>query len=353
MMGIVVLFAMMYRNPAVALMPDITPKPLRSKANGIINIMGYIGGLFALLVGMVFALSDYLGTTIDKNTGFYAAYTWAHNNPWAIIAPFLVASILMVISAVVLFIKIKENKVAEEVKDEMARGELEAEVVDKVEEDKPMSKANKTMLILILVAEFFWFMADNGINTFMGNYAVYYLGASSRSNMINTVFFGVGSVAGFALGGIIASKIGRKSTLLGGLGLTLFSYVLWVILTFAINPRNIGQFPFWIFILFLLRGFGMSLVHVNSFPMVVELCPNSKIGQFTGYYYASSMAAQTITPVLLGLLLYLPSFGWEYLPLYAAACILVSVIVFFFVKNVKSKKTKFAKGLEAIGESDD
>ena len=97
----------------------------------------------------------------------------------------------------------------------------------------------------------------------------------------------------------------------------------------------------------------MSLVHVNSFPMVVELCPNSKIGQFTGYYYASSMAAQTITPVLLGLLLYLPSFGWEYLPLYAAACILVSVIVFFFVKNVKSKKTKFAKGLEAIGESDD
>ena len=353
MMAIVVVFAMMYRNPAVALMPDITPKPLRSKANGIINIMGYIGGLFALLVGMVFALSDYLGTTIDKNTGFYAAYTWAHNNPWAIIAPFLVASILMVISAVVLFIKIKENKVAEEVKDEMARGELEAEVVDKVEEDKPMSKANKTMLILILVAEFFWFMADNGINTFMGNYAVYYLGASSRSNMINTVFFGVGSVAGFALGGIIASKIGRKSTLLGGLGLTLFSYVLWVILTFAINPRNIGQFPFWIFILFLLRGFGMSLVHVNSFPMVVELCPNSKIGQFTGYYYASSMAAQTITPVLLGLLLYLPSFGWEYLPLYAAACILVSVIVFFFVKNVKSKKTKFAKGLEAIGESDD
>ena len=353
MMAVVVLFAMMYRNPAVALMPDITPKPLRSKANGIINIMGYIGGAFATVVGIVFALSDYLGTTIDKETGLYKAYNWAHNNPWVIIAPFLVASILMVISAVVLFLKIKENKVAEEVKDDMARGELEAEVVDKVEEDKPMTKANKTMLILILLAEFFWFMADNGINTFMGNYAVYYLGVSTRSSMVNTIVFGVGSVIGFAVGGIIASKIGRKLTLLGGLGLTLLAYGLWAILTFVPGAVTKGQFPFWIFILFFMRGFGMSLVHVNSFPMVVELCPNSKIGQFTGYYYASSMAAQTITPVLLGLLLYLPSFGWEYLPLYAVACIVVSLVVFFFVKNVKSKKTKFSKGFEALGESDD
>ena len=353
MMAIVVLFAMMYRNPAVALMPDITPKPLRSKANGIINIMGYIGGAFATVVGIIFALSDYLGTTIDKDTGLYKTFNWAHNNPWVVIAPFLVASILMVISAVVLFIKIKENKVAEEVKDEMERGELEAEVVDKVSEDKPMSKANKTMLILILLAEFFWFMADNGINTFMGNYAVYYLGVSTRSSMVNTIVFGVGSVIGFALGGMIASKVGRKYTLLGGLGLTLLSYGLWTILTFVPGAVTKGQFPFWIYILFFIRGFGMSLVHVNSFPMVVELCPNSKIGQFTGYYYTSSMAAQTITPVLLGLLLYLPHFGWEYLPLYAVSCIVVSLVVFFFVKNVKSHKTKFSKGLEALGESDD
>ena len=354
MMAIVVLFAMMYRNPAVALMPDITPKPLRSKANGIINIMGYIGGAFAVLVGIVFALSDYLGTTLDKETGLYKAHSWAYNNPWVIIAPFLVASVLMVISAVVLFIKIKENKVAEEVRDDMARGELEAEVVDQVSEDKPMSKANKIMLILILGAEFFWFMADNGINTFMGNYAVYFLGTSTRSSMINTIVFGVGSVAGFARGGIIASKIGRKWTLLSGLGMTLFSYALWAILTFAVGGlQNSGSFPFWIFILFFIRGFGMSLVHVNSFPMVVELCPNSKIGQFTGYYYASSMAAQTITPVALGALLNLDNFSWEFLPVYALACITVSFVIFFFVKNVKSTKTKFSKGLEALGENDD
>ena len=353
MMAIVVIFAMMYRNPAVALMPDMTPKPLRSKANGIINIMGYIGGAFATVVGLVFVLSDYLGTSVNKDTGLYKDHTWAFGNIWAVMMPFIIASLLMIISAIVLFIKVKENKVADEVKDDMARGELEAEVVDKVEEDKPISKANLRVLILILVAEFFWFMADNGIGTFMGNYAIYFLGTSSRDSMVNVIIGGVGSVLGFALGGIIASKIGRKWTLLGGLGVTLLSYVLWAALTFGIGGlANCGYFPVWIYIIWFIKGFGMSLVHVNSFPMVVELCPNSKIGRFTGYYYASSMAAQTITPIALGSLLLAPSFSWEYLPVYALACTLVAAIVFFFVKNVKTKKTDFKRGLEALGQDD-
>lgn len=352
MMAIVVLFAMMYRNPAVSLMPDITPKPLRSKANGIINIMGYIGGAFATVVGIFFVLSEYLGTSVDKN-GNPKPFTWAHNNIWAIEAPFLIASVLMLISAVVLFVTVKENKVVEEMKDEMARGEEQAEVVDKVTEDQPMSKANKTMLILILLAEFFWFMADNGIGTFMGNYAIYFLKTSSRSSMVNTIVGGIGSVVGFAVGGIIASKIGRKWTLTGGLGLTFISYVVWAILTFAVGGlAGSGTFPIWIYVIWFVKGFGMSLVHVNSFPMVVELCPNSKIGKFTGLYYASSMAAQTVTPVALGSLLLIDGFGWEYLPVYALSCVVISFIVFFFVKNVKSVKTSFKGGLEGVGEAD-
>ena len=360
LMAIVVLFAMMYRNPAVALMPDITPKPLRSKANGIINIMGYIGGAFATVVGIVFVLSQYLGSATQHLTYMVGteqitsaslvikAHSWAYHNIWAIEAPFLIGSVLMLASAIVLFFTIKENAIIEEMKDEMARGELEAEVVDKVSEDKPISKANKIMLILILVAEFFWFMADNGIGTFMGNYTVYYLGAESSGNMINTIVGGVGSVVGFALGGIIASKIGRKWTLTGGLALTGVAYSLWLILTFtAIQPGS-GVFPWWIYAIWFVKGFGMSLVHVNSFPMVVELCPNSKIGKFTGLYYAASMAAQTITPIALGTVLLHPNFSWQFLPVYALACVGASVIVFIFVKNVKSKKTNFKKGLEAL-----
>ena len=347
MMAIVVVFAMMYRNPAVALMPDITPKPLRSKANGIINIMGYIGGAFATVVGIFFVLSQYLGE--EKNGK--PVITWQTGNIWAIEIPFLVGSVLMLVSAIVLFLTIKENKLAEEVKDDMARGEELAEVVDKVDDDKPMSKANLVMLLLILGAEFFWFMADNGIATFMGNYTVYHLHSSTANNMINTIVGGIGSVLGFALGGIIASKIGRKWTLFGGLGLTFIAYLVWTILTFT-APVVAGQFPFYIYIIWFVKGFGMSLVHVNSFPMVVELCSSKKIGRFTGYYYAASMAAQTITPIALGSLLLVPNFNFSILPVYGLACVAIAAIIFFFVKNVKSTKTTFKKGLEALDQDD-
>lgn len=357
MMAIVVIFMMMYRTPAVALMPDVTPKPLRSKANGIINIMGYIGGAFATVVGLFFILSDYLGTKTTKNAAGQivpAPHTWAFNNIWAIELPFIIASALMILSAVVLFIKIKENKVEEEIADELRRGEEMAAAQEKIDDDKPMQKANKIMLFLILGAEFFWFMADNGIATFMGNYTIYYLSASSSSNMINTIVGGVGSVLGFAIGGFIADKIGRKYTIFSGLALSLLSYLFWIIMNYTVlkGAAGSGSFPISIYIVWLIKGFGMSLVHLNSFPMVVELCNAKKIGAFTGYYYASSMAAQTITPIALGTFLLNENISFSFLPLYATVCLSISIIIFLFVKNVKTNKTKIAKGLEGIGAED-
>ncbi len=96
----------------------------------------------------------------------------------------------------------------------------------------------------------------------------------------------------------------------------------------------------------------MSLVHVNSFPMVVELCSNKKIGKFTGFYYASSMAAQTVTPVLLGSLILSPNLDFAFLPIYGLSMASVSLVIFMFVKNVRNKKTDFKKGLEALGEEE-
>ncbi len=339
MMAIVVTFAMMYRNPAVSLMPDITPKPLRSKANGIINIMGYLGGACATVLGIIplFVLSSYLGKDSDGNSVNWLA---KDGNIWMIEGPFLIASVLMVLSALVLFFLIDENKIEKEVAPELERGEKVAAVATPIDDDKPMTKANKTMLILILIAEFFWFMADNGIGTFMGNYTLYYLHCKTSSNMINTIVGGVGSVIGFAVGGLIAGKIGRKWTIVIGLGLDLLMMVLWMILGFAIpvavpSGTDYNTFPFYLYLVFGLKGFGMSLVHINSFPMVVELCSFKKIGKFTGYYYASSMAAQSITPCLLGLLLLAPGLDFNFLPIYALCCIAVSLTVFLFVKNVK------------------
>lgn len=353
MMFIVVIFMMMYRNPAVALMPDITPKPLRSKANGIINIMGYIGGAFATVVGIFFVMSEYLGSK-KTSDGSLAAHTWAYHNIWAIEIPFLVASALMLISAVVLFICIKENKIEAEMKDELARGEEVAATEDKVDDDKPLTKANKRMLFLILFAEFFWFMADNGIGTFMGNYTIYYLGASSSSNMINTIVGGVGSVLGFAIGGYIAEKLGRKWTIFSGLSVSLLSYAVWLIMSFTVLRESAasGSFPIIIYIVWFVKGFGMSLVHLNSFPMVVELCSSKKIGAFTGYYYASSMAAQTVTPIALGSLLLIPGFDFSFLPLYALVCLGIAVAIFVFVKSIKRENIVVKKGFEAFDGED-
>lgn len=347
MMAIILLFAMMYRNPAVSLMPDMTPKPLRSKANGIINIMGYLGGAFASIVGIIFVLSNYLG---KKGTDHPQ-----YGQLWVIELPFIIASVLMVISAVILFIFVKENKIADEVKDEMARGDLVTEAVDKVTDDAPLTKANKIMLWLILGAEFFWFMADNGVSTFLVNYVQYNTGATTGIAAVLIIIGGVGSVIGFIVGGLIASKIGRKWTLLAGLFTTLFSYALWIIFTFTLGLSSAPLYkdlPLWLFILWFVKGFGMSLVHVNSYPMVVELCTGKKIGQFTGYYYASSMIAQTITPIAFGSLMLVPEFNWDTLPIYAAVCIAASIAVFIFVKNVKTSKTSIKRGLEALDQDD-
>ena len=335
LMAIVIFFMMMYRSPAVALMPDITPKPLRSKANGIINIMGYLGGAFATLAGIVFVLSDYLGT---------GDITWATGNIWAIEAPFLIASVLMLVSALVLFFTIKENKLERELRPEMELGEKEAQSVDRVEEDR-----------LILAAEVFWFMADNAVGTYFGNYVIYYVHASSQSTMITTILMGVASVIGFATAGFIADKIGRKYTMLIGLGLAIAGYF---IMCFTLEGHPAGEdeyaaFPWHLYLVYILKGLGMSLVNTCSFPMVVELATGKKVGQFTGYYYAASMGAQTVTPVIVGLVIYLvPDFGWRMLPIYATVMMAISIAIFMFVKNVKIHNVDTPKGLEAMGDLD-
>ncbi len=320
MMAIVLMFMMMYRNPAVALMPDITPKPLRAKANGIINIMGYLGGAFATVLGIFLKLSDYI--TKERNL-------------WVIEIPFIIASVLMVISAFVLFAAIKENKLHEELKDEMELGERLAAVEDKIEDDAPMTRANKRMLLAILGAEFLWFMADNAIGTYIG-------------------VGGLASVIGFAIAGFIADKIGRKWTISSGLSITVIALLImcFVAPSTAQTADGYNKLPSLLFAVWAIKGFGMALVHNCSFPMVVELSSSKTIGKFTGFYYAASMSAQTVTPVLLGLVFRL-SRAWQALPVYSTILFALSCAVFtLLVKNIKAKKLENVKGLEALGSDD-
>ena len=345
MMVIVLIFMMMYRNPAVALMPDITPKPLRAKANGIINIMGYFGGAFATVLGLFFVLSSYINAPA------------AERSIWTIELPFIIASVLMVISALVLFKTIRENELAEKLKDELALGEQLAAVATPIDDDKPMSRENRNMLLAILGAEFLWFMSDNALGTYIGNYVIYYLKSASSATMILTILGGLASVLGFAIAGGIADKIGRKWTISTGLmitfaGLILMCFVRPTEKVAAAAAHGEFTFPVLLYAVWVLKGFGMALVHNCSFPMVVELCSAKKIGKFTGYYYAASMSAQTVTPVLLGLVLK-AAMAWRALPVYACILTLLSCTVFTsLVKNIKAGKVANVTGLEALGGDD-
>lgn len=338
-MCIVLIFMMMYRNPAVALMPDITPKPLRAKANGIINIMGYLGGAFATVLGIFLKLSDYINVEDSAR------------KLWIIEIPFIIASVLMVISAMVLFASIKENDLAVKLKDEMELGEQMAAVENPVDDDAPMSKANRNMLLAILGAEFLWFMADNAIGTYIGNYVIYYLNSVSSATMILTIVGGAASVIGFATAGSIADRIGRKWTISTGLCVTVAAMLImcFVSPTYTATGAN-GEyaFPSLLFAVWAVKGFGMALVHNCSFPMVVELCSNKKIGKFTGFYYSASMSAQTITPILLGLV-FKVTLMWRALPVYSTILFALSLAVFTaLVKNIKARKVENLHGIEAL-----
>ena len=339
-MAIVLMFMMMYRNPAVSLMPDITPKPLRAKANGIINIMGYFGGASATVLGIFLKLSDYINAADEAR------------KLMTIEIPFIIASILMIISALVLFFKINELKLEEELHDELALGEKLAAVENPIDDDKPMSKGNKRMLFAILAAEFLWFMSDNAIGTYIGNYVIYYLHSSSSNTMFLIIIGGVASVVGFATAGAIADKIGRKWTISIGLGITVVALVLMCQVKGVemLTTEGYAPFPVLLFVVWAIKGFGMALVHNCSFPMVVELCSSKKIGKFTGFYYTASMSAQTVTPILLGFI-FTRTGVWSALPIYSTILVILSFVVFTsLVKNIKAVKVENVKGLEAIGD---
>ena len=305
--------------------------------------MGYLGGGAATILGVFLKLSDYINVT-DRS-----------QKMWIIEIPFIVASLLMIISAIVLYFSIRENKIAEEMKEEMAEGERLAAIEEPATDEGPMPRANKRMLLAILAAEFLWFMSDNAIGTYIGNYVIYYLNASSGATMILTLGGGLASAVGFLIAGGIAEKIGRKWTVCSGLFLSLLAGLIMILVRptgKVVGANGEFSFPALLYGVWVIKGFGMALVHNCSFPMVVELCTSKKIGTFTGYYYAASMSAQTVTPVLLGLI-FMRTGAWGVLPVYSSVLTALSVLVFIvWVKNIRIRKVATVSGLEAFGEDD-
>lgn len=347
MMVLIIVFMMSYRSPAVALMPDLTPKPLRSRANGWINIVGYVGGFIGSIFAIIFPLTKYL-----DGTG---------KSLLMLEIPFIACSLVLVASVVVLFFTVKENKLAEQLHDDIVRGEAMGESAEQVTTDGKLSKNNVRNLTLILIAEVLWFMSLNAVETFQSNYFMFHLNTSSAGGVVMTIVSGAASIIGFITAGIVADKIGRKWTIFAGI-----CAVAAVYLAMSFYPRNVpldanGNVfftfenpnpPVFFFIISFIMGLGASFIHICSFPLVTDYCTKEKLGRYTSLYYAASMGAQSITPILGGLILKHATF-WNALPIYSTVLMAAAGIVFFFVKAPHNKDTgKNVKGLEALGADD-
>lgn len=303
-----------FRSPAVALMPDVTIKPLRSKANAIINLLGTFGGILAIISLTIYGLDQYS----------YVHYTKA----------FVTTGVLMLILLAFFLWKVREPElVKEREQKEQELGITEEDEEALYHEDHAaLSKEKKRSLILILVSVSLWFTGYNAVSSKLSDYAPKMLDMSFSLPLL--VAQGSALLA-FVPIGIIATKVGRKKTILTGI----------IMLTVSFASVYFFVTGHWlIYAIFALTGIAWATINVNSYPMVVELAKGSTVGKYTGYYYTFSMGAQIMTPILSGMLMDL--FGRKILFPYAAFFVFLSFITMLMVKHGDSIALKKASVIE-------
>ena len=331
-MGLVLIFMQMFRNPAVSLMPDVTPKPLRATANGIINFVGYIGAIFA---GAIQMISLFKMPNIETEIP----------NPYLFIIPFAFTSILMLVSLIILIAKIKENKVLEEMKLDMEVGEQLAETEAASKPDHKLTKQDKTNLVLLIASIFLWYMGFNAVETFWSTYGIEVMNKGSVS--IATVALTVASLITFIPAGKLVSKIGRKWSIILGLGLMIISLGGCFICSQISLKTNLVIY----ILLFVISGVGWAFINISSYPMVVEMSDKNSVGKYTGLYYTSSMLAQSITPICVDFLM--DALGYESMFAYATGFMILALIVFVFIKSTHKPLDDNKSGFENFDIGDD
>ena len=320
LMAVLVVMAI-YRTPAVAYMPDVTPKPLRSKANAIINLVGYIGGIFATIVMMFMLKSE---TTADGSS--------VYSEDQSFLPVFLVIAGFMLISVLILVFTVKENKLPH-VEDEP----------EEVSKGGKMPKDVFRSLVLILLSVFLWFMAYNAVTTAFSRYCVNVWGADLGTSSSYLLTATVAAIAAFVPLGFLSSKVGRKKAVLLGIALMTACYAIAIFIT--------EQTPL-MYLIFGLVGVGWASINVNSFPMVVEMSSGSDVGKYTGFYYTFSMAAQITTPLLSGALIDNLGLGYSVLFPYAVLFSALSFVTMLLVKHGDSKPQAKGSVLENFDVED-
>ncbi|MBR2294334.1 MAG: MFS transporter [Clostridiales bacterium] len=327
-LGLLLFTMSVFRSPAVALMPDITPKPLRSKGNAIINLMGAAGGIIYLAFTAVMYPKS-------KTEGMeHVSYRLL----------FIFISVVMVLAAVIMLFTVKENKLSEE----NERIEKEHPEWDLTEDtgsgtSKLPAPVFRSMIFLLL-SICLWYIAYNAVTTWFTTYIKALMGEDIGGASTCFLIANVGAIISYIPLGALASKIGRKKSIYMGTLVLTFTFGLSFILTTTMKSLNIVMF-----IVFALVGFAWAAISINSLPMVVEMCKGADSGKFTGYYYTAAMAGQVITPVLAGTLM--RHIDYKVLFIYSTIFAFLSFVTMIFVRHgdIKAEKTT---GLQAFEDLD-
>ena len=311
-----------FRTPAVALMPDVTLKPLRSKANAVINLMGNAGGIIVLGIGSVLAIS--------KVKNAYMSYTGVY----AVVGGIMLAALI------IFLLTVKEPAWALEMQQKsIALGLDKAEEPAQAGEKKKPSKSELRSLIFLLASIVLWFFGYNAVTS---KYTVYAQNVLDKDATTTLLLANVAAIIAYLPVGMVASKIGRKKTILAG--------VVMLFTAFFVGCFMTASSPSWLMsVMFCLAGVAWATINVNSFPMVVEMCTGADVGKYTGFYYTASMAAQSLTPTISGI--FMDKVAMTSLFPYASIFVGLAFFTMLMVKHGDSKIVA-KKGLEAFDNDD-
>ena len=316
---LIILVAMAtFRSPAVALMPDVTVKPLRSKANAVINLMGSAGGILVLALGMVFATSA-VRNSLMSYTGYFG-----------------VIAAIMLAALVIFLLTVREVEWAQQMqRDSVEYGVEEAAEDGTPQEERKLSVGEVKSLIFILLSIVLWFFGYNAVTS---KYSVYASNILHKDYNLTLIIAQAAAIVAYLPVGIISSRVGRKKAIQAG--------VIMLTVAFGVAGFLHAESPTMLMnAMFALAGIAWATINVNSFPMVVELSSGGNVGKYTGFYYTASMAAQVATPMLSGLLM--DKWGMRVLFPYATVFVALAFVTMLFVHHGDSKP-EAVMGLEAL-----
>ena len=328
-LGLLLISMGTYRSPAVALMPDITAKPLRSKANAIINLMGAVGGILYLGVAAVLYPTSRVADL-------------AHVNYQPL---FLVVSAVMAVAVIVLLLTIREPELAARNRELEKRHPEWNLAEDDGSGSETLPKPVRRSLMFLLASIALWYIGYNGVTTWFTTYISQIMGEGLGGASTCLLVATAGAIVSYIPIGVAASKVGRRKTIMAGVILLASCFIAGYFLTTLFSSINPVMF-----VAFALVGLAWAAINVNSLPMVVEMCRGSDVGKFTGYYYTASMTAQVITPVLAGSLM--KKISYQVLFPYAAFFVLLSFVTMCFVRHGDSR-AEAKSGLAAFEYMDD